>query len=356
LKKTIFLILLLIIFRSFVLSLNENFKMVKIIEDQSDYIFENISDATLTSCNDIIILDGKGCTVSKYDWDGNLIMRIGQRGRGPGDFFWPTKVNIFNEKIYILDKLNYRFVEANLELKNLKHFKLEANRLLNSFDVIDNNKFIISFTSFNGPDNDKINIVDKNENVIKSFFNHTVVDISSIKKDSYKLRKLTLFSDILFSMNNKSEKLLISFASPGNPINLYLYNVNGELIRKFSYQVDKKYQFLHQRYTAKKSSLSMLKGQHILSVQSIFNYNNHWYVFFSTKSYKSGNFKLTPRNLNEYSEKILYYLKLDENGNLIGKFAVNPYFKCFYISKDGYVLGKHPHSESEELVIYKMIN
>jgi hypothetical protein len=343
------------IFRSFTFSLNEHFKLVKIITDQSDYIFENITDAVLTSCNDIIILDGKGCTVSKYDWDGNLIKRIGQRGQGPGDFFWPTRINVLNEKMYILDRLNYRLVEADLKLKNLKYFKLKGNRLLDSFDVINNNTFIIAQSSFNKPDGDKINIIDKKENIIKSFFNHTPIDIRSIKNNPNKLRRLALFSNIYYGLNNEAGKLLVAFSSSGNPIDLFLYGLDGKLIQKFSYPLDKKYQFVHKLYTDPKISLSVFKGQHAISVESIFNYNNHWYVFFTTISYKSGNFKLTPRNINEYSDRKSFYLKLDDKGKMIEKFAVNPYFKCFDISKDGYVLGKHPDSESEELVIYKMI-
>lgn len=356
LKKTIALILFLIIFRSFIFSLNENFKIVKIITDQSDHIFSGISDATLTSCKDIIILDGRGNTISKYDWNGNLINRIGQKGRGPGDFYWPTSVSIFNEKIYILDRFNNRFVEADMELKNLKYFRLHKNRFSKYLNVINDNRFIIDHISFDKPDDNKICVIDKNGNIIRTFFNHTPIDINSIKKDKNTLSRLAFISKVTYALNNKSEKLLITFSTSDNPIVLYLYSLNGELIRKFSYQTDKKYGFVHELYSAKKVSLSVFKGRYFLDVNSVFCYNNHWYVFVSASHYKDGNYELNIRNRLEYFEKKVFYLKFDENCKLIGKFDIDPYFKCFHISKEGYVLGKHPHSESEELVIYKIIN
>lgn len=353
-KKTIVLIFFLIIFRSFSSPENENFRFVKIIEDQSGHIFSGISDATLTSCKDIIILDGLGNTISKYDWNGNFINRIGQKGQGPGDFYWPTSVNIFNEKIYILDRLNNRFVEADMELKNLKYFRLHKNNFSKSFDVIDGNKFIIDHISLNKPDDNKIRIIDKNGNLIRTFFNHTPIDINSIKKDEKTLSRLAFISKITYALNDKLDKLLITFHTSDNPIVFYLYSVNGELIKKFSYQTDKKYRFVHELYTAQKVSLSVFKGRYFIDVESVFYYNNHWYIFVSENHYKDGNFELNIRNHLEYFENKSFYLKFDENCKLIGRFDINPYFKCFYISKDGYALGKHPHSDSEELVIYKI--
>lgn len=354
LKKTIALIFFLIVFRSFISPENENFKFVKIIEDQSDHFFSNISDATLTSCKDIIILDGLGNTISKYDWNGNFINRIGQKGQGPGDFYFPTSVNIFNEKIYILDRLNNRFVEADMELKNLKYFRLNENRPSKSLDVINDNKFIIDHISFEKPDNNKICIIDKNGNLTRTFFNHTPIDIDSIKNDGRTLSRLAFISTITYALNNKLDKLLIAFHSSDNPIVFYLYSLDGELIKKFSYQMDKKYGFVRELCTVQKVSLSVLKGRYFINVESIFYYNNHWYIFITENHYKDGNFELNIRNHLEYFENKSFYLKFDENCKLIGRFDINPYFKCFYISKDGYALGKHPHSESEELAIYKI--
>jgi hypothetical protein len=354
-KKLLVFILLLIILKFFAFSLNENFKIVKIIGDQEGYIFSSISDAILTSDKDIIILDGKGNTILKYDWDGNLINRIGQKGQGPGDFFWPTSVNIYNEKIYFLDRFNNRFVEADLDLKNLKYFRLPLNSMAKYIDVIDNNKFIIDNSSFDKPDGNKICIIDKNMKIIKAFFTHTPIDLNSTKKEGKILRRLSLLSKITYAMDDNLKKMLIAFHISDNPIVFYLYSIDGELIRKFSYQMDKKYHFVHELYTSEKVSLSTFKGKHSINVGSIFYYNNHWYIFVSTDSYKSGNHKLTVRNLFDYVETKSYYLKFEKSGKLIGKFEVNPHFECFYISKEGYFLGKHPHSDLEELMIYKII-
>ncbi len=76
----------------------------------------------------------------------------------------------------------------------------------------------------------------------------------------------------------------------------------------------------------------------------------------TTGYYPKGDYQLTPRNHMRYRESASHFLKYDQEGKLIETFEIKPYFICFHISKEGYVLGKHPYSDAEELAIYKFIN
>ena len=359
-KKIFISIIFLIICRLFCLSLSQNFKLINIIgNDQSDSNFFYISDAIITPCRDIIILDAKENFVARFDWEGKLINRIGQKGQGPGDFYWPTSASILNDKLYFLDRFNNRFVESNLELKNLHYFKLQENRMPKYFHVISKNKFVIDNTSFVQPDGPRIFIIEKigkaNPKISKMFFKHTPIDINLENKDDRTLYKFGSLFKVIYGIDDTRKKMLISFCSPNNPIVFFLYNIKGEFIKKFSYQTDKKYNFPHYLYKRKKLSFSSLRGQNVLDLASIFYYDSHWYVFVNTSHYENRNFK-NIREVKKYTEKKSFYLKFDENGKLVGKFIVDPFFRCFHISKDGYVLGKHPDSEVERLVVYKILN
>lgn len=359
-KKILIYFVFLIIFRFYCLSLNQNFKVVKIVGDgQSDCFFSKISDAILTPSKDIIIFDAKENFIARFDWDGNFVNRIGQTGKGAGDFFWPTSADIFNGKLYILDKFNRRFAESDLQLKNLRYFKLpEEINLPSVFNVIDEKEFVIDYISFKKPDDPKICIIEKTDNVStkisNTFFNHIPIELPSKSKDERTLRRFGQLFGVVYALDDSKKKMLITFCEPDNLMLLFLYNIKGELIKQFSYKMDEKYQFPHYLYKNKRLTLNLLKGRHNIDVVSVFYYNTHWYIFVNVHHHKDVNENLTIDNYKKYIDSKSFYLKFDENGKLLGKFST-PYFSCFYISKDGFVLGKHPDSEVEQLMIYKML-
>jgi len=88
----------------------------------------------------------------------------------------------------------------------------------------------------------------------------------------------------------------------------------------------------------------MLNGLHTIDLRSIFFYNHCWYIFIEKKYYKKHD-----DVVREY-----LYVKYEKNGRFIGKFVIPAGFECFHVSKDGYVLGKQPYAEIEQLLIYKI--
>lgn len=359
-KRILIYIVFLIVFGFYCSALNQNFKIVKIVGDsQSDCIFSNISDAILTPSRDIIIFDAKENFIARFDWDGTFKNRIGHKGKGVGDFLWPTSANIFNGKLYILDKFNKRFAESDLQLQNLRYFKLPNEIGLTSvFNVINEKEFVIDYVSFKKPDDPKICIIETTDNVStkisKTFFNHTPIEIPSNSGNDRRLRIFGQLFGVVYALDDSKKKMLITFCEPDNVMLFFLYNVKGELIKKFNYQMDEKYHFPHYLYKSKRLTLNSLKGRYNIDVDSVFFYNTHWYIFVNIHHHKDVKYDMTIENLKKYTDDSSFYLKFDENGKLLGKFTI-PYFLCFYISQDGFVLGKHPDSEAEELVIYKML-
>ncbi len=68
-----------------------HFRLVKTIgDDRDNYMFQRLSGAALTEEREIVVCDQLGNFVAKYDWQGNFIHSIGQKGKGPGDFLCPS--------------------------------------------------------------------------------------------------------------------------------------------------------------------------------------------------------------------------------------------------------------------------
>ena len=52
---------------------------------------------------EIFILDAKECQIIKLDAQGNEVKRFGKKGQGPGEFQFPSHLQTFKDKIYLMD-------------------------------------------------------------------------------------------------------------------------------------------------------------------------------------------------------------------------------------------------------------
>jgi len=73
-------------------------------EEEKDILYDPV-DAARLSNGDILILEGKGCSVKRYNKDHEFISSFGQRGQGPGDFLSPfsLRLNLSRNKLYVGD-------------------------------------------------------------------------------------------------------------------------------------------------------------------------------------------------------------------------------------------------------------
>lgn len=56
----------------------------------------------------LYVVDALRHQVLVFDMNGTLIQAIGRRGRGPGEFNFPTAVTLSTGKIYVVDAMNFR--------------------------------------------------------------------------------------------------------------------------------------------------------------------------------------------------------------------------------------------------------
>ena len=77
-------------------------------EAEEDILFDPVDAARLPN-GDILILEGRGCTVKRYDKDYRYISCFGQPGQGPGDLMYPHSISVDENHIYVASRRVSRF-------------------------------------------------------------------------------------------------------------------------------------------------------------------------------------------------------------------------------------------------------
>ena len=79
-------------------------------EQEKDILYDPV-DAARLSNGDILILEGRGSTVKRYDKNHEYISAFGQKGQGPGDFVYPfcLRLNRGRDKLFIAHSRISRF-------------------------------------------------------------------------------------------------------------------------------------------------------------------------------------------------------------------------------------------------------
>ncbi len=119
-------------------------KEIFTIGDNENDIFYSIKDICIADDSTFFVADSKGFSVSKYNKDGTLIKRIGQRGQGPGEFSMePFTVILVEDTLYVADGL------GKIQLFNTKlEYLINLPGLLLSTFVVDSyTKRVISVTN-----------------------------------------------------------------------------------------------------------------------------------------------------------------------------------------------------------------
>ena len=73
-------------------------------KQEKDILYDPV-DAARLSNGDILILEGSGCAVKRYNKNHEYISSFGQKGQGPGDFLSPfcLRLNLSRNKLYVAD-------------------------------------------------------------------------------------------------------------------------------------------------------------------------------------------------------------------------------------------------------------
>jgi len=331
--------------------------LVKAIgDDRDDYIILGLGDALLTDNNDIYILNVKGNYIAHYDWDGNYKRRIGQRGKGPTDFYFPRSIACFEGKLYVLDKGNRRIAEIDLDTFKFNFYNDdEKNSFGSHLSILEDGLFMGIF-SYIEDNRGRLGIVSNQGEVKQTFFRESPVDYKKMKNGP--LEKLSM-EDVarkvigssrlspIYHLDKERKEVLISFHYPDNPLVFYLYSIEGKQLKKFSYALEeKKYKF--SRFFLE-GSLDKLRNpdkyptRFEINLDSVSIYRDSYVAFLELSDYV--------KNKKEKNRR--FCLVFDQSGRLKKKFEIRKDLRIFKQS-NGYFLGMVEDEDIEKLYIYQL--
>lgn len=105
-----------------------------VLQDSDEVIFEAyISLFDLDDENNVyVVMEGPGHTsLSKFDSEGNFITKIGNMGRGPGEYRSIISIDIVNNKLYVLDSgLQKLIVFSTIDYSIINEMPINKNTAL----------------------------------------------------------------------------------------------------------------------------------------------------------------------------------------------------------------------------------
>ncbi len=326
-----------------------NLKLVKTLgTSQDEYYLHSISGAVISKQNDIYILEFKKACLSKFNWEGKFINKIGKLGHGPQDMHIPRYLDIYSGKLYFGDVGNLRIGEVDLNLKQIKYTKFKGPQyFINSFNAINKNLFISGKFAYN-EDMNLINVFD-----IKNSNHYSFFDIFPVKQINKDYTKKAVFEYMhytpIFGINRKQKKILCSHMYSSNPIKFYVYSLKGDYLDDFIYELDKAYKF---PYHYLKRNRKYPKNAHTPYVDSLFIHKNYYIVNILLSEYKTNN----ERKRHKLIKTDRFFLVFDQKTKqLKAKIKVSKKFKAFYISDNDILLAReHDSDENEVLSVYKL--
>ncbi|MCP5103052.1 MAG: hypothetical protein GY950_06725, partial [bacterium] len=268
-------------------------KLVKTIgDDTDDFTIFGLADAVLSENNDIYILSAKANFVARYSWDGTFKGRLGNRGQGPSDFYFPSSLFYKNKRLYILDRGNKRIAEMDTVSGKLQYYKVGgANNFDRKIFALSENTFLGSFSSLAG-DRGLIGIVDGDWNIKRSFFNQLPVPRNRMKlgfdkfskEDRVKIENVLIaaYAKLAMDIDPVNNELLVAFLFPDNPVKFFVFNMEGKPLKEFSYEVEeKKYKFFYWSGHPKKKAGSKAANAFKIRLDSVFIHKDRYLVFLN---------------------------------------------------------------------------
>jgi len=338
LSGTVFLIFT--IFPSLLLAEKPIFQFVREIGDDSEnYMFATIAGIAITDKKEIFIADTKLINIRRFSWDGKFIAKVGQLGRGPGDFITLDRLQWFDNKLFVHDSYNKRIAITDSQLKRFDYIKTDmlgmklggAFPIRNAPIILDSNRILV-INSHYDDDEGRLIIFDRNQNIVQRFFCHLPVDIAD-KKDSKFFAPLTHPN---MGVNHEKKQILVTFDYPDREILFYLYDFSGRLIRHFTYPQAKGFRFPMEAL----EHFSDAPDNHTM-VFDIYGYKEYYMVFLADLI-----------DYNKPSAKMKWsFLFFREKGEFLYRMPWKVRFLT--INADGYLGGVKEVDEELKVFIYK---
>jgi len=110
-------------------------------EDDENYLFYGIRDIQVDTDGNIYVLDSGNHRLQVFDKNGNYLRTIGKKGRGPGEFITPSRLQLDDEtgNIFVTDRSRTiiifekggKYIDKDIHLVELlKDFYLDSERCI----------------------------------------------------------------------------------------------------------------------------------------------------------------------------------------------------------------------------------
>jgi hypothetical protein len=197
-------------------------------EEEKDILYDPVGAARLSN-GDILILEGNGCTVKRYNKDHEFISSFGQRGQGPGDFISPfiLRLNIKRNKLYVADnKISWFLLDGRYEgsfkpkKARIGGSSISAQYGTSGMAVLSGSRVILP--------NDTSTWDDLEEHKLLSVYDETGMIIRSFGAvKQYDDPKLTLNANIAYFSNDNNDNIFVAYAFQNK---IDKYSQDGKMI------------------------------------------------------------------------------------------------------------------------------
>lgn len=120
--------------------------VLKTASDSNNTMFGEISDIKIAN-NNIYVMDSRMRKLVAFDWNGNAVMSVGMRGRGPGEYMNVDGFDVDTEgNIYIVDGNLDKIPVYNKEGKFIGEIKPPCE--IDVFNVLDNGNYLFQVSSW----------------------------------------------------------------------------------------------------------------------------------------------------------------------------------------------------------------
>jgi len=82
------------------------------------------NDVAVNQNGDVFILDSKECQIIKLDAEGNEVTRFGKKGQGPGEFQFPSQLQTFEDRVFLLDLIAKNLLSFDRSGKFIEQWKI----------------------------------------------------------------------------------------------------------------------------------------------------------------------------------------------------------------------------------------
>ena len=195
-------------------------------EEEKDILFDPVDAARLPN-GDILILEGRGCTVKRYDENYEYLSSFGQPGQGPGDLMYPFLIRMNEDKLYVASRRVSIFsldgsYEDGFKPPVMKRFgsNYGAQYRTSGLAVLSGSRVVLpSHPSLwlDSGEHHLLSIYDKEGTVVRSFGAF----------EQYDTLELTLNANIVYFATDSNEHLCLAYAHQNK---VAKYSQDGDMI------------------------------------------------------------------------------------------------------------------------------